>query len=137
GVRRVSRNHQDRWVAVAVRRTGSEKRSLLNVVSSFVPKNDRIVTVEDASELKLPQDQVVTLEARSAEPRGRDAIMVRDLVKKSVGGSLAEVFEKIAETMRERPKVEGRMHRREHHDVATRNGNKSCFPARSATPLSS
>jgi pilus assembly protein CpaF len=61
--------------------TGSGKTTLLNIVSGFVPTNERIVTVEDVSELKLPQLHVVTLEARAANLEGQGEISIRDLVK--------------------------------------------------------
>lgn len=61
--------------------TGSGKTTLLNVVSSFCAHHERVVTVEDVSELKLPQDHVVTLEARPPNLEGEGAITIRDLVK--------------------------------------------------------
>ena len=64
--------------------TGSGKTTTLNVLSSFIPSTDRIVTIEDAAELKLQQRHVVTLEARPANLEGRGAITIRDLVKNAL-----------------------------------------------------
>jgi pilus assembly protein CpaF len=64
--------------------TGSGKTSLLNVLSSYLPNTDRIVTIEDAAELRLPQDHVVRLEARPANIEGRGAVTIRDLVRNSL-----------------------------------------------------
>ncbi|GAB6178461.1 CpaF family protein [Desulfobaculum senezii] len=61
--------------------TGSGKTTLLNVLSRFVPHDERIVTIEDAAELQLKQDHVVRLETRPANLEGRGEITARDLVK--------------------------------------------------------
>lgn len=64
--------------------TGSGKTTLLNVLSSCIPYNERIVTIEDAAELQLMQDHVVTLESRPANLEGSGQITIRDLVKNSL-----------------------------------------------------
>ncbi|GLY02635.1 MULTISPECIES: CpaF family protein [Actinoplanes] len=64
--------------------TGSGKTTLLNILSSFVPSDERIVTIEDAAELQLAQDHVVRLESRPANSEGRGTITTRDLVKNSL-----------------------------------------------------
>jgi pilus assembly protein CpaF len=64
--------------------TGSGKTTFLNILSNFIPNNERIVTIEDAAELKLVQDHVVRLEARPPNIEGRGSISIRDLVKNSL-----------------------------------------------------
>jgi pilus assembly protein CpaF len=64
--------------------TGSGKTTLLNVLSSFIPDDERIVTIEDAAELRLQQDHVVRLETKSADIEGKNAITIRDLVRNSL-----------------------------------------------------
>ncbi len=64
--------------------TGSGKTTTLNVLSSFIPHTDRIVTIEDAAELRLQQKHVVTLESRPANLEGHGAITIRDLVRNAL-----------------------------------------------------
>lgn len=64
--------------------TGSGKTTTLNVLSSFIPDDERIVTIEDAAELQLEQDHVVRLETRPANVEGKGGIAIRDLVKNSL-----------------------------------------------------
>ncbi len=64
--------------------TGSGKTTTLNILSAFIPSNERIVTIEDAAELQLRQEHVVTLESRPANIEGKGQITMRDLVKNSL-----------------------------------------------------
>lgn len=64
--------------------TGSGKTTTLNVLSSFIPHDERIVTIEDAAELQLRQEHVVTLETRPPNIEGKGAITMRDLVRNSL-----------------------------------------------------
>ena len=64
--------------------TGSGKTTLLNVISSFVPNEQRVITVEDAAELQLGQEHVVCFETRPPNLEGKGAITIRDLVKNAL-----------------------------------------------------
>jgi pilus assembly protein CpaF len=64
--------------------TGSGKTTLLNALSSFIPTVERVVTIEDAAELRLQQDHVVRLETRPPNSEGRGEVMARDLVKNAL-----------------------------------------------------
>lgn len=64
--------------------TGSGKTTTLNVLSSYIPENERIVTIEDAAELQLRQEHTITLESRPANIEGKGAINIRDLVRNSL-----------------------------------------------------
>ncbi len=78
-------------IAVAGRRsvlisggTGSGKTTLLNALSSFIPEGERVVTIEDAAELRLQQRHVVRLESRPASVEGRGEVSVRDLLRNAL-----------------------------------------------------
>ncbi len=64
--------------------TGSGKTTTLNVLSSFIPEDERIITIEDAAELQLNQQHVVTLEARPANLEGSGEITIRDLLRNAL-----------------------------------------------------
>lgn len=64
--------------------TGSGKTTTLNVISSFIPEDERIVTIEDAAELQLKQDHIVRLETRPPNVEGRGSVTIRDLVRNSL-----------------------------------------------------
>jgi pilus assembly protein CpaF len=64
--------------------TGAGKTTTLNVLSSFIPADERIVTIEDAAELQLKQEHVVRLESRPSNIEGKGAVTIRDLVRNSL-----------------------------------------------------
>jgi len=64
--------------------TGSGKTTLLNIISDYLPHDERIITIEDAAELRLPQEHVIRLEARPPNIEGRGAITIRDLVRNAL-----------------------------------------------------
>ncbi len=64
--------------------TGSGKTTLLNIMSSFIPHDERIVTIEDAAELQLQQEHVVRLETKPPNPDGGGGCSIRDLVRNSL-----------------------------------------------------
>jgi pilus assembly protein CpaF len=75
---------RDRRNIVVCGGTGSGKTTLLNALAGEIPPGDRIVTVEDAAELRLPQDHVVRLEARPANADGAGEVRIRDLVRNAL-----------------------------------------------------
>ena len=64
--------------------TGSGKTTMLNALSSFIPNHERVVTIEDAAELRLQQEHVVRLETRPPNSEGRGEVLARDLVKNAL-----------------------------------------------------
>jgi len=64
--------------------TGSGKTTLLNVMGSFIPDGERIVTIEDSAELRLPQEHVVRLETRPPNIEGTGEVTIRDLVRNAL-----------------------------------------------------
>ncbi len=64
--------------------TGSGKTTLLNVLSNLIPETERLITIEDAAELKLRHEHLVSLEARPPNAEGRGAVTIRDLVRNSL-----------------------------------------------------
>ncbi|HLO16071.1 MAG TPA: CpaF family protein [Anaerolineales bacterium] len=64
--------------------TGSGKTTLLNVLSGFIPEEERIVTIEDAAELQLQQDHVLRMETKVANTDGKGSVTIRDLVRNSL-----------------------------------------------------
>ncbi|HLO94148.1 MAG TPA: ATPase, T2SS/T4P/T4SS family, partial [Burkholderiaceae bacterium] len=64
--------------------TGSGKTTLLNVLSNFIPDGERIITIEDAAELRLNHSHLVSLESRPSNAEGRGAVTIRELVKNSL-----------------------------------------------------
>ena len=69
------------WLA---EETGTGKTTMLNVLSSFIPHRDRIITIEDTTELQLHQEHVVTLETKPANVEGTGEYTIRDLVKNAL-----------------------------------------------------
>jgi pilus assembly protein CpaF len=64
--------------------TGSGKTTLLNVLSAYIPEEERIITIEDAAELQLQQEHVVRMETKVANIEGRGTVTIRDLVRNSL-----------------------------------------------------
>jgi pilus assembly protein CpaF len=64
--------------------TGSGKTTLLNILSNFIPRGERIITVEDAAELKLNHEHLISLESRPANIEGKGAVPIRDLVRNTL-----------------------------------------------------
>lgn len=64
--------------------TGSGKTTLLNVLSGFIPEDERIITIEDAAELQLQQDHIVRMEGKPPNSEGKNAVTIRDMVRNSL-----------------------------------------------------
>lgn len=64
--------------------TGSGKTTLLNVLSGYIPEEERIITIEDAAELQLQQDHVMRMETKTTNTDGKGAVTIRDLVRNSL-----------------------------------------------------
>jgi pilus assembly protein CpaF len=64
--------------------TGAGKTTLLNALSSFIPSHERVITIEDAAELRMQQEHVVRLETRPPNSEGRGEVLARDLVKNAL-----------------------------------------------------
>lgn len=64
--------------------TGSGKTTLLNILSNYIPDDERIVTIEDSAELQLAQEHIVTMESRPANSEGAGAVTIRDLVRNAL-----------------------------------------------------
>lgn len=64
--------------------TGSGKTTLLNILSNFIPTGERVITVEDAAELKLHHEHLISLESRPANAEGKGSVQIRDLVKNTL-----------------------------------------------------
>lgn len=64
--------------------TGSGKTTMLNILSAYIPVDERIITIEDAAELQLRQEHVITMETRPSNVEGKGAITIRDLVRNSL-----------------------------------------------------
>ena len=64
--------------------TGSGKTTLLNVIAAFVPEGERVITVEDAAELRLPREHLISFETRPPNLEGKGAVTIRDLVRNAL-----------------------------------------------------